>query len=662
MTLPITPRVMDAICLDHAVPTGSGLHLRRNGLVDPVDDDPLLTEALDVTAPDGYAYITLGLGMTEAFAPGDTHDRQIARKLFEQFLRGHPPYALDRMVERPLGDHGLSLTEAAHRAEVAGLPVDVSGPFPDLDEAGPHRLIGFSAESRVVPVDQAVTIRVVPRTHAMFHEHRKADPFEGEDPALLGGALSRSYPSARIVFDSDGGVRLGLPATLVAHAYGPALQGGGRPLDARDLPPVVERVRRYGDLIAAMTGTPAGTHALVEVDGQVTLAVHDAHGLSFLDPGTGAATVFPAEPGSIGLAVLDGAMDLATRLTALDALRPAPVPQLAVRHTGTVTRARELSQGRTLDLIGTGAPDAFLNSIADAAATIDQSVIVIGADRPSSTPSRADLLALDLQLFQHSVNRGVPLVITRGAVDDEFRKIVDHYQVPVLHQTLGTGGLGLDIVWSGIGGATAQPPAREISPELLRAYAGRGRTSALPEPDQQLAAFLATPLEETAAILAAPGSTLRALRAQIGPLGADPTLFAAHDAFLNVLDSDPLLAKTFLDYRAGGANRPDLLFDEVPRLAAQEPAGRDAAFRNLEAITMGTLDDGASRGILEALHLQLTDPSNQDAVRQMVHSHSAYLPKDGRTDWIRRLQKLSVEMPGHLEQINQVALYVTTCP
>ncbi|MFI5845012.1 hypothetical protein ACIA8K_35455 [Catenuloplanes sp. NPDC051500] len=677
MTLPLTQRVMDAICLDHVIPTDSGLHLHRDGM-SALTDDPLLQAAFDVVAPDGYTYVTLGKGMTEAFddlaaagtrigedgvrAPGTagTHGQRVARGLLYQFLNGHPDYALDRMVERPLGAHGLSVADAAARADAAGLPVDILATA-DLSGVDRNRLIGFSRDLRIVPIDRAQLIRVVPR------RHWAPDPYADQTKELLDGVLSEAYPSARIVFDGQGGVRVGLPPVLAAHAYGEVLRRLGRPLDARDFPKDSQLVRGYGDLLAAVAGTDIGSHTLVQAGDQVTLAINDRFGVSFVDPGTGQATVFPADPATpIRIAPLGGEMDLETRLLDLDADRPGVnVSRQPVRHSGAATAYHEFDATRTLDVIG-GAPSRFLDRIVEAAARIDQSVVVIGSERLSDAPTPAELAALDWQLFQHTNNGGVPLVITRGKVSPELSRIVAHYKgVPLLKQTAGSGtGFSLDNLWVGTGGATTVPPAKEITADLLAAYAGRRRVSELDKAPAALSSFLTTPLENTGAIrsaLAAHGSALRDLRPQIKDFGATAGVFAAHAAFLDVLDQDPVLADTLLTYRAGGDDKAGTLFAAVPALVTKPPADRDAGFAAIDAITLGTLDDGASRAILKALHLQLKG-ADDTVVRDMIYSHSVYLPQEGRTQLIRGLQELNKQMPEHTEDLNKVALYVTTCP
>ncbi|GAB7042490.1 MULTISPECIES: hypothetical protein [Catenuloplanes] len=675
MTLPLTQRVMDAICLDHIIPTDSGLHLRRDGMA-ALTDDPLMLAAFDVIAPDGYTYITLGKGMTEAFddlapattrvgddgvrTPGNagTHGQRVARGLLYQFLNGHPDYALDRMVERPLGEHNLTVADAAARADAAGLPVDILATV-DLGGVDRNRLIGFSRDLRIVPVDQAQLLRVMPA------RHWAPDPYAGQGKELLDGVLSTTYPSARIVFDGQGGVRIGLPPALVAHAYGEVLRRSGTPLTVADFPKTAQLIQGYGDLLAAIAGSPMGSHTLVQVGDQVTLAINDARGLSFVDPGTAQATVFAADPaGPIRIAPLGGEMDLETRLLDLAADRPGvDGPRQPVRHSGAAAAYRDFGGSRTLDVIG-GVPSRFMDRVAEAAARLDQSVVVIGSERLSDAPTPAELAALDWQLFQHTNNRGVPVVITRGTVSGELRRIVEHYRVPLLHQTAGTGtGFSLDNLWAGVGGATAVPPAKEITADLLAAYAGRRRVSTLPKAPDALSSYLATPLENADAVrtaLAEHGTALRELRPRIAEFGASG-VFAAHAAFLDVLDRDPVFADTLLTYRAGGDDKADGLFAAVPAVAAQEPAARDAAFAEIDAITLGTLDDGASRAILKALHLHLQG-ADTETVKGMIYSHSTYLPRDGRTQWIRRLQDLQKQMPQHAEGLNQVALYVTTCP
>ncbi|MDP9796127.1 hypothetical protein J2S43_004639 [Catenuloplanes nepalensis] len=690
MTLPLTQRVMDAICLDHIVPTPTGLHLRRDGMAALLDDQ-LLTEALDLTAPDGYAYVTLGKGMEDTFADvrdattawadgvrtagaAGTHAQRVARNLFYQFINGHPGTALDRMVERLIGETGLSPAELIARADASGLPVDSIGRDLPPDLVDQQRLIGFSRDMRIVPVEEAYLIRVVPSRH-----WAGPDPFAGESAESLARVLSAAYPSARLVFLPDGTMRAGLPETLADHLYGDALRSFGRALDAQDFPETFQTLQRYGDLLAAMAATPvgtepgsrAGTQALIRIGDQVTLANHDAHGISFLNLGPdlagGVTTPFAARPGAIDVAVLDGLMTLPERLLDLNLTQPAPAPAhplLPIRHAGPITLHRDLGNGHTLDRIG-AVPEPVMSRVEKALAGVGQSGIVL---RPG-TLTGAELAALDQQLFQHLYNGGRPIVVTLGKVDDELRQLAERRETPVLHQTAGTGMFSLDNMWAAVGGSVAVQPAKEITADVLQPYAGR-RMSERPRPPEKVAEYLSTPLEDVQAIrtlLRQDGGTLRTLLPQIDEQGARPQTFAAHAALLRVFDEDPAFAERLLEYRVGGVNNADRLFAAAADKMTLAPEARDEAFADIEAITLGVLDDGASRGILRGIQM-LAQGHGYERAKQEIFKHRSYLPDDGRAKWVRLAATLRPVMlskyghvPNFLDDFDRTVVYVQEC-
>ncbi|GAB7052373.1 hypothetical protein [Catenuloplanes indicus] len=45
-------------------------------------------------------------------------------------------------------------------------------------------------------------------------------------------------------------------------------------------------------------------------------------------------------------------------------------------------------------------------------------------------------------------------------------------------------------------------------------------------------------------------------------------------------------------------------------------------------------------------------PDLQGTARDMIYSHRTYLPRDGRTQWIRRLRDVQKQMPQHADGLN----------
>ncbi|MFY1672109.1 hypothetical protein ACN27G_19410 [Plantactinospora sp. WMMB334] len=714
MTIPLTPRIMDAICLDHVVPTNTGVHLQVNPQVGG-DGGPLLAEANDLPGIDGITYLSLGDGMIDAaheLAPAAVHwqdgirtageagtaTARRARTLLYQFLRGIPPVALERMVERPLGEHGLSLADAAARADAIGLPVYVTAADLRSDDAGerpsvnPNRILAFDREMRLVPsVEDAYIIGVVPG------RHWAPDPYAGLDDEIVAEVLGHPYPPGRMVFD-DGQVRLGLPASLTDRAHARPLREFGRPLVPDDLARTgtpVTRVGGYGELLARMAATDPGAYALVAVDGpdgatSVYLGVHDAHGVAFLDLGAGRAAVFPQDPGQIQLAQLSGDAEILTVLRDLGASRPVD-PAARQRPAAPPSGVRLHRQvGRdgahAVELIGefNSVPKRLLEQVTTAARDGELDVIVIGGGtgkqpgRPSARPGRRELLNLEMRLFQYLGSDALPAVVATGDVDQNVLDVLDRYHVPLLRRTVGAAGggpmqggglsLNLDNLWEARGPQGRRvdvPPQKDVTGALLRAATGQRPPADLRRPPARLLSYLSVPLENTTALraeLTEHGTALRHLRPQIEGLGVQRDVFAAHDAFLRMTERNPDLVDAAFDYLgADAASRFGKILSAVPTLAAKEPEARRTAFEDMASITRGTTDDGASRAILSAIG-QRIEGASPESVRKEIFRHSAYLPRSGRNDLLSTLKELVEQMPEHRAALNEVAIYVADCP
>ncbi|MDR7276739.1 hypothetical protein [Catenuloplanes atrovinosus] len=652
--IPIIPRAMDAICMDHVVPVGAGVYL-RGPLVD-ADTDPLLDGAWRAPAFDGLTAVLLGTGMIEAAGAGTGPAVVRAREVLFQFLRGMPPEAVDRMVEFPLRDDGGDLAGPAARADLLGLPVIVPATAARRADASAaaHRVTWLDRDGRPVPRTDAVFARIAPARHWAPH------PYHDVPPSILDH--DRPYPPGRILLDGEH-IHIGLPTALVDHRYGDVLRAHGRRLDARDLTGPAEPVDGLGDLLARLERTPPGTHALVAAGDHVLLAVHDGQGVALLDPGTGTAAVFTGPPTGLRLALLPGHdLDVRTRLLDLDAGRPRDAPDRPVRRPAGVRSVRDLPGGRTLDVVGgaSAAPERFLDQLAAAAATLDHPVIVVEDERTFAPPGRGQRHRLESLLFQHALNGRVPVVVTRGGVDPALVRMLGRYGAPLLYRTTGTGDFTLDNPWVAHG-LTGLPPATELDAGVLGTVTGRISRPELPRPHERLASYLSLPLTDAAAVraeLAAHGTALKELRGQIAALDTDG-LFTAHDTFLRLAETAPALAETALDFLAAGDARHDRLPTVVPTLLAGDASG--AALADFAALTGGVLDDGASGAILEAVrrHLAGDDPA---AIRAMIHQHAPYLPQSERVHWVRRLAELGRGLTEHRAGIDQIAEHVLTCP
>ncbi|GAB7042552.1 hypothetical protein [Catenuloplanes niger] len=458
-------------------------------------------------------------------------------------------------------------------------------------------------------------------------------------------------------------MHLGLPAALVTHAHGAALAALRRPLGPRDLPGTTgTTLGGYGDLLAA-TAEP-GTRAFVTVraaaGAQLTvLALHDRHGLSFLDPATGTAAVFPAEPAAITLFPVEGAAELTDWLAEL---RTAPV----INHSSTVHAVPAGAHGRTIDVVGSpGAlSELFRAELTAAAEGVDAPVVVVATEKQSTAPSTGQLLGLEWLLLQHRFAGGAPpIVVIRGDTTPTVSDVLGRYGVPVVHQPRTTGGgfgLNLDNLWAGrdAAGNPVAAPVRALTPDFLRAVgATRPRAARTARPvDERLRSFLFTPLEDVPAIrsaVAAHGSALRTLLPRISDLGlVQADLFAGWEAILRIEErADPVVTEAAYASLGTGS----LAF--VPSVLDKGPD----VLTDLADLTKGPLDDGARRAILGALAKGVGGAPLAE-VRQEIYRHSVYLPETGRTDLIRELQGFAARAPEHSALFEQVAIYVETCP
>lgn len=668
MNLPLINQNANSICIDHVLPTAAGAHIHTES-ISTRDRDPRVRQLTNLPGRDGHVYLSFGAEIDAALAEAGTGSGRGQAVLY-QFLRGLPPEVTDRAVVRVLDPAGLTLADIAARADLAGLPIEVSRAALAPDRPGgpavdPGRLLGFGDGMRLTPVADAETLWVAPA------RHWSPGAYADAGPAALEAALHTAYPLARMVFDGAGGVHLGLPGPLVAHAHAADLAGLRRPLGPRDLPDTPRQdISGYGDLLAALA--VPGTRAFVSVRSAsgaslTVLALHDRHGLSFLDPATGGAAVFPEAPASIGLYPVQGEAGLASWLTEI---RPVSAEPRPISHSSTV-RAIPLGNGRAIDVVGSPGvlPDLFVAELTAAAEGVDAPVVVVATGRQSTAPSARQLLGLEWVLLQHRRNQlaggAAPIVVIRGDAPPQVTALLGGYDFAVVQQsrTSGSGlSLNLDNLWSGrdVAGNPAAAPVRTLTADFLRTVgATRPASAKTGRPaDERLMSFLFTPLEDVTAIrsaVAEHGSALKTLVPEISRLGlVNQDLFAGWEAILRIEErADPVLTEAAYGYL--GTESPTLSF--VPSVLEKGPE----ALSDLIDLTKGPLDDGASRAILGALRKGIAG-APIDEVKAEIYRHSVYLPETGRTGWIRELQDFSRRMPEHNALFEQVAVFVETCP
>ncbi|GAB7042555.1 MULTISPECIES: hypothetical protein [Catenuloplanes] len=675
MNLPLTANHLSAICIDHVLPTLTGAHVHTEP-ISARNGDPRVRALATLPGRDGHVYLSFGTeidgAMTAAGAPGAARGRAV---LF-QFLHQTPAEVVDRAVLRPLDPTGLTLSDVAARADASGLPVeirrsDLADPRPGEPPVAPTRLLGFTAEMELTTVADADVLWVAPL------RHWAPGAYTGAGPEVLAAALTTPYPIASMVFDGPNGVRLGMPAALAEFVHGTALAAVGRQLGTEDLPPVPGQwLGGYGDLLAAMA--KPDSRALVRVDSasgisSVFMAVHDQHGLAFLDPATGSAASFPPVPAGIELHPVDATGDLTTWL-AEPAAAPVPTPPVrAVNRSSRVHLVPLGDTGRAMDVIGSPSDRnaRFLDEAAAAAAQVDAPVIAFANDRPGAPPSRRDLFDLEFALIQQQRNvlagGATPIVVVRGDAPAAFSALLEKYDFAVVRQGR-PGGLGINLDNSWIGrnadGTQATAPSRTLTGDLLRSVGARPAQAKTLPVDDAVLDFVSTPLEDVAAVKGLLTSSLRGLAPQIRSLGAQPDMFAAWEAILRIDGRrDEALSGAAFDYlgATAEAERKQKALSFVPSLIEKDPAARGEGFTDLIDLTKGPLDDGASRAVLAAIQLGL-EGGSLDAMKQAIYQHSVYLPETGRTDWIRELRGLMQRMPEHGALFEQVAVYVETCP
>lgn len=707
MTLPITPANMDAICLEHVLPTSTGNHV-FNAASSSMARSDLLDEALHLPGVDKYTYVSFGLGMRDALtdaSPATTvwedgvprptgalsPDKGSVRTLMYQYFRGIPAEALDRLVERPLfgrGQEDVRMTPAdlAARADMMGLPVEIpldrfAPPAPGEQTVLSSRIVYFNASGPAAPGD-ATLIRVEPS------RVWDANPFATAGPDVLAEAIKGGYPGGRVVPLPGGGYRLGMAPALATFAHADLL-AGARPLTVDDLTrdgvPPMTTVGGYGDLLAHVANAPA-RFSLVEIDSsQVLLAVHDPAGDAFLDPGTGTAAVFPDSPERIRVTTLPADFALAGLFT--DATPSGAVPAPIVPPAG-VTRTHTFGPGgsRSVDLVTGGRSGAggvpreletLLGRIGAAAEAIGQSVVVIGPQprdaRSRRDPARAEkrmLLRAGEMLFQHLRNgEPAPIIFNYGGASTALDEMAAKLGAPVMRQSMG-GGLDFDRKWtaSGPDGATVPAPFKDITRDTLKSVGDLQRANADARVEPALGAYLSMDLSDPVALrekLRVDGGALKTLQPTIAALPFDAEQFRAHAKLLDLLDKDTARFDTAVHFLAATKGGDVMTLPDLPSVLRQPPETRAEALEDLKDVTYGTHDAGAARAVLDAVQKRLAGASD-DEVKKAIYDNSVYLPEGpgGRADIIRELQvwRDKATSPADRALFDEMAVWITTCP
>ncbi|MFI5838868.1 hypothetical protein ACIA8K_04020 [Catenuloplanes sp. NPDC051500] len=689
MDLSLAANHLSSICIDHVLPTHTGAFVHTEP-ISTRNGDPRVRQLASLPGRDGHVYLSFGSEIDVAMTmPAESPGAGRGKAVLYQFLRQTPPEVTDRAVLRPLSPAGMTLGEIAARADAAGLPVeirrsDLAEPRPGETPVAAARLLGFTATMELTTIADADVLWVAPL------RHWAPGAYTGADPEVLDTVLSVPYPVARMVFDGDNGVQLGLPPALVQHLYGAPLAALGRQLGAADLPDTpAQRIGGYGDLLAALA--QPGSRGFVQVEtaagiSSVFLAMHGESGLAFLDPATGSAASFPPVPVRIGLHQVEGAGDLAGWLSEIGGRQVAPVAPVATRTINRSSRMHAVPIGdgtRALDVIG--GPGALkgplLAEITTAAAEVEAPVVLIATDRPGAAPTQRQLYDLEWTLLQHQRNvqagGAAPIVVIRGDSPQVISHLLDRYDFAVVQQPSGAQGrpggglrLNLENPWVGrsADGAQLSAPVRAITGDFLRSVAGNRPAQAKQvSVDETVADFLSTPLEDVPAVksmLAEHGSSLKALASQIGTLGVQKDMFAAWEAILRIDGRrDTELAGAAFGYLGAGAEpeRKQKALSFVPSLIGKAPEARGEGFADLIDLTKGPLDDGASRALLSAIQLGI-EGGSMEQIKHEIYQHSRYLPETGRTDWIRELRGLMQRRPEHSTLFEQVAVFVETCP
>ncbi|MEV6598536.1 hypothetical protein AB0M36_16910 [Actinoplanes sp. NPDC051346] len=630
----------------------------------------------------------------------------LAGPLTEGFLERQPPVALDLMGHVPLPSQDAPLGAFALGAAADHLGIFVQVPKADLAPTHPgpalplaeHRLVPLDRSGQITTLHQASAVRVVPRSS------RAAGAYGDVSAEVATLFLKQPYLlSGRIVFGPDG-VELGLPAGLVNQWHGGALTGFGRPLDNEDLqgagPPVA--LAGYVDLLHRMESSPPNSQGLVTVDRgagqppQVFLAHRGDYGVSFLDPGSGKAAIFPEDPVQVRFSPLPDAMPLEVRLDQLTNTRVGakPEPSWQIRLPADTQFYKPAGSGSDLPIVVVGRiddePSSVMDPLVASVSKLGQPIVVLGADRSGAPPNAERVAKLGSLLEQYGWRGKVPLVVTRARLNPKdpatiaLHGVLDKYQAPLVHRApagagaQSTGGglsLRLDNPWTvrealtpdGTTQPGVKPPfAGNLTLQLLQFAAGKDRRPAHGAPTADVAHFLTTPLIKLGSGSTFGGEAVKALRPQVEQIVHRDPSFAGHNAALHLAAAGK--ADFVTSYLNNKDARLETIFQPLLTVGGETPASNQQAIQTLLphlAALAGAngVQDYAGHGILGALNGLLTGTKDMDKIRDEIHHYKDYLPKEGRVHWIRQLGALKAQLPEEQASgIDQVGEAIMTCP
>jgi hypothetical protein len=338
-----------------------------------------------------------------------------------------------------------------------------------------------------------------------------------------------------------------------------------------------------------------------------------------------------------------------------------------------------------------------LNAARSAAQSIDQPVIVLGAERPGDVPEPRRLAALRTLLNVYGWRGKVPVVVTRARVERPLTKILDEYGASLVYQSPkaaeawqggGTGSLvALNLGNSWVvrlpGGPAASgdrqslpPPAEVLSPQLMQAAAGRRRQPAFSPPSVPVASFLSVSLTNPAGVRAAfqqhelvRADELEQVQEQVQQIVSRDPAFSGHHGVLRLASLGQFnSALAYLEAEAG-EKRADAIVQpllSVDQAAAPEEHKKTILHMlpHLAALAGGEINDGASEAILRAINDLITEGKTAEQVKADVRNYSRFLPKSGqvRVGWTRRLVELREKMPQYDAILQEVNLAILNCP
>ncbi|WFE48818.1 hypothetical protein [Micromonospora sp. WMMD1155] len=591
------------------------------------------------------------------------------------FLTRQPRAALDRMVIALPHDlvAGLTLHELTRRADQLRLPTqawltDLVGDAVDAQASG-HGVQYLDGHGDPATAGNAVSVVVHPIDPLVD------DPYASLPESVVAQALTKPYPSARIVL-ADGGAQINLSPTLVAAAFAEVLTG----IRAHALPvgdaaaaalgvAATDRVPGYAAVPAHLSAlTPEAVALLLADDQPYLITRHAGTGaLAVLDPATAAPGRPPLGATSVRVASPPG-LTVAEAMVRLRGEVPGGWSVLG-RDAVDVLAEWTIAGGarRAVEAVGARLPlTDDLRRLVLAASGAGQTVLVLRPAAPGRPLADGVVAAAERRIDQIGWDGVVPAVVNLARTTPAaLLPILDRAGASLFRQDPGAAGgdtLFLGIPWTvRHPGGTHGPAAEEITGEALEA-AGRGRRAALAAPTAAVARLLSQPLSaDLRPLVASPGPELVAQHAEVAARAAQVGGYAGHEALLHLAGQDRLdetvryLAAAdrehgaLLDPVLGLPNTARVL-DALPHLATLAGTGLGDKVSDTVTTTLGRLMTG-----------EITREQATEAVRKLRGRLPGLATKERRR-WIDRLSQLAREQPSQFENISAVATAVLECP